>query len=115
MIRNLTLEEINIWDGDQLQIRIPAEGQVRDSHNAISGEVVVDTIEGIPVVEVILGKVDLPEPQEGTSLIVTRVVAEAAAAQGRTTSDLLLCSSSSAVRDHEGNEIGCRQLARLTR
>lgn len=115
MIRNLTEASITIYDGDKPLIMFPSDVQLRDIVHAISGEVIIGEVEGIPIVELILGKVNLPEPEDETFLLVNRIVAEAAAAQGRTVSDLLLMSPSSTVRDVEGHIIGCRQLMRLPR
>lgn len=115
MIRNLTMGDITFWEGNTPGPQFPREGDWKDCTNAISGEVVIDEIEGIPLVEMTLGKVQLPDPERDTYLLVTRIVAEAAAAQGRTTSDLLIPSRP--VKDPSDDNIivGYRQVQRLPR
>lgn len=71
---------------------------------SVSREVIGD-INGIPVNKSVFGEVvGLPEYQEDTIYIVSRVVAEAAKRP-----DLYVVDD--AVRDSEGRIIGCRALA----
>jgi hypothetical protein len=55
--------------------------------------------------------VDLPQPQEGTFLFVSRVVAQVAALSGRKTEDLVFPAAT--VRDKGGRIIGILSLGRL--
>jgi hypothetical protein len=67
-----------------------------------------DTVCGIPITKTRFGEVEgLPEPEEGTTFVVSRMVAESM--PGR--SDLLIPNES--VRDEGGNIIGCRSLTRV--
>jgi hypothetical protein len=67
-----------------------------------------DTVCGIPITKTRFGEVEgLPEPEDGTTFVVSRMVAEAL--PGR--SDLLIPNES--VRDEGGNIIGCRSLTRV--
>lgn len=76
---------------------------------------VVDTLrladgQEIPVVETAMGELTgLPDTKPGTYLVVSRLVAEAAPDRA----DLLIPGK--AVRDAEGNVVGCETLARLPR
>lgn len=95
-ILNFTANDIIICDDDDEPIRqFPREGNWKDRFHAISGQaqMVVDEIEGVPIMEITLGKVNLPDLERDTYLLVNRIVAEAAAAQGRTTTDLLIPES----------------------
>lgn len=115
-IRNFTTSDIVICDDDDNPVlQFPREGNWKDRQNAISSQVVIDEIEGIPIVEMTLGKVDLPDMQRNTFLLVNRIVAEAAAAQGRTTSDLLIPTSPVRLQGEDDgcNIIGYRHMRRL--
>lgn len=62
----------------------------------------------IPVVKITWGEIEnLPDPAEGVRYIVSRIVADAAKAQGRT--DCLVPDT--VVRDDKGIILGCRSLA----
>jgi len=118
--RNLTLREIVILDkNDQPTHRLPAEGDCNNYSDSICGDVVTRNINGIDVVDTVLGKVSLPDPEKDTFLIVDRIVAEAAAAQGRVTTDLLMPSEPRRGPSHkginQGEIIGWRQLAQIPR
>ena len=108
-IVNLTPHEVKVLDDDDSVIAtFPSSGVARASqHNVLVGE-----IESIPVVKTEFGEVSgLPEPTGGVVFIVSRITAEAAQAQGRSTDDLL--TTSGAVRDSQGRIVGCRAFARL--
>jgi hypothetical protein len=113
MIRNLTPHEITIMGDDGTVIaRLPSEGVAR----ATQVDEAVDTVTingaAVPIVRTKYGApVDLPAPVDGVYLIVSLLTANAAAAAGRPTHDLLLTSG--AVRDNDGRIVGCRQFARL--
>ena len=67
-------------------------------------------INGIPMTRKCFGMVtNLPCYEAGVFLIVSRMVAEAAKAQGRTTGDLLVPDDM--VRNSEGHILGCRAFA----
>lgn len=106
MIRNLTPHAITVVDsnGNPLETFLPAgpPARVHEHHNPLPW------VDGWPLSEVLLGGVyDLPHPEPGVWLIVSRMVAEAVPERG----DLLLVSQT--VRDHEGRIIGCRGFATL--
>jgi hypothetical protein len=66
----------------------------------------------IPVVKMTYGETtDLPEPQEGTMYFVSLLTAQAAAAHGRRTDDLLFSGKS--VRGRDGRIIGLLSFAQL--
>lgn len=110
MFINLMPHEVVILPADGGEIRIPSTGLARCK----AGRVVVDRVSvdgvSIPVTEVVIGEVEnLPEPQEGVVFIVSLLVAQKAARDGRT-ADILVPDES--VRDEAGRIIGCRALAR---
>jgi hypothetical protein len=66
----------------------------------------------IPVVRMSYGEpTDLPEPEDGTFYYVSVLTAQAAAASGRRTDDLLF--SGKAVRGRDGRIVGLVSFARL--
>ena len=75
-----------------------------------NGEVEING-EKIPVNKVSYGEVELPPPQEGVYLFVSKIAAEAAKAQGRAVDDLLIPGET--VRDGEGKVIGILNFSRL--
>ena len=77
----------------------------------MSSESPAGTVDGIPLVEVQYGRLEgLPRPSLGVYLVVSAITAQAARAQGRDTSDLLLTTG--LVRDAEGRIVGCTAFAR---
>jgi len=67
---------------------------------------------GVPVVRMTYGEVgDLPEPEQGTFYYVSLLTAQAAAAHGRQTDDLLFGGKS--VRNREGRIMGLLSFAQL--
>ena len=67
-----------------------------------------DSVCGIPITKTEFGEVEgLPEPKEGTTYVVSRMVAEAAKERG----DLFIPNES--VRDESGRIIGCRSLTQV--
>lgn len=67
----------------------------------------VDVVNRVPITETQFGETqDLPDPQEGTLLIVSRLVLTA----NPDRNDLVVPNE--LVRDTEGNIIGCQSLAR---
>jgi len=86
---------------------IPSAGIAR----AMSSESPAGTVDGIPLVEVQYGRLEgLPKPSLGVYLVVSAITAQAARAQGRDTSDLLLTTG--LVRDADGRIVGCTAFAR---
>lgn len=104
MFKNLTPHELNIVTADGI-LDVPASGTVaRCSQREIS----VDIIHGVEITRQVFGAVvDLPEPEDGTYYIVSRIVA--AACEDR--DDLLIPGP--LVRDDAGNVIGCKGLSVL--
>lgn len=102
-IINATPHAVTIMDGDNNIIRALAPSGICP-RCSVTRET-VSNIAGIPVNKSVFGEVvGLPEYQEGTIYIVSRVVAEAARR-----SDLYIVDD--AVRDEAGRIIGCRALA----
>ena len=101
---NLTPHTINILnEHDQEIMAIPANGIV--ARCSLSEETVM-MIDGINVTRQTFGDVfDLPEPQEGTFFIVSRLVAMAAPDR----LDLLIPGP--LVRNDQGQPIGCHGLS----
>lgn len=106
-IINLTPHEINIVSEDgTVKMSFPSEGIARASQKMV----VVGSLNSVELVSIEFGKTeDLPKPQEGRYFIVSMVTANAAKAEGRTTSDLLVTADP--VRDEAGRIIGCRRFA----
>jgi hypothetical protein len=103
-------------EGEPVTLVIPPSGQVARCAEMASRVGTVchresATIRGgidVPVVKMIYGEITgLPEPQPGRYYIVSRLVAEAAAALGRR--DCLVPAQT--VRDGQGRITGCRALA----
>ena len=102
-IINATPHAVTIMDGDNNVIRTFAPSGICP-RCSVTRET-VGTVNGIPVNKSVFGEVvGLPEYQEGTIYIVSRVVAEAAKRN-----DLFIVDD--AVRDEAGRIIGCRALA----
>lgn len=104
VLKNCTPHALNILVGDEVIDLAPSGIIPRCSQSEVSdGEVA-----GIPVTRQVFGEVvDLPEPEEGTFLVVSRLVASACPER----SDLLIPGP--LVRDEEGKVVGCRGLSRL--
>ena len=85
-------------------------------HDELVGYLPVEGDHGdhaVEVVETAFSAGVLPEPVVGVYLVVSSVVALAAQAAGRPVHDLLMTSG--AVRNNQGQIIGCRRFARLPR
>jgi hypothetical protein len=103
-IVNLTPHEITIvGENGEVTHRIPPSGLVSRVRETSIG---IRHVNGIPVVRKTFGEVvNLPEPEEGTVYIVSRMII--AASPDRT--DLL--SPGDLVRDDVGKIIGCKNFA----
>lgn len=102
-IINATPHAVTIMDGDNNVVRTFAPSGICP-RCSVTRET-VGTVNGIPVNKSIFGEVvGLPEYEEGTIYIVSRVVAEASRRE-----DLYVVDD--AVRDDQGRIIGCRALA----
>ena len=104
VVINLCPHPLNILD---------SEGEVRDFPKCETPARVSQTEElegyilGVPVTKQKFGQVEnLPEYKQGTFYVVSRMVAAAAAAEGRKTSDLLIPGPG--VRDEQGRIIGAK-------
>ena len=103
---NLTPHAINLYgqDGKTLLASIqPTAPAARCKQEAVC----CGHVGGVPVYRMEFGEVEnLPEPQEGTVYIVSRLVATAANRAD------VLCPGA-AVRDEQGRVIGCVGLSRI--
>ena len=105
MIANLTPHIVNIFVDGVEKLTLPPSGIVP---RCSQSEEQWGTVDGIPVSRQAFGEVvDLPAPQPGVYLVVSRLVA--AACPNR---DDLLCPGSM-VRGHNGQPIGCNGLAKI--
>lgn len=108
---NLTPHEVKIVDEDgNVLIAVPSSGVARAIQNdKVSGSIEIDGVE-VEVVNTTFGQtIDLPEPTEGATYIVSIITVSAARANGRSTDDLLITSGP--VRSDDGRIIGARRLA----
>ncbi|HZV49905.1 MAG TPA: hypothetical protein VFD49_09090 [Candidatus Dormibacteraeota bacterium] len=108
-LRNLTPHAITVRlaDGATLTVEPEPEPARCKEERELAGTLSVDGRE-IPIWRLCLGEVHgLPEPQDGTILIVSRVVAEAA----RDRIDLLIPGPG--LRDQAGRIVACDGLSRL--
>lgn len=106
-ICNLTPHAVNLVgdDGNVIRTYEPI-GLARAEQKSV----VCGTLDGIELVKTVFGKVEgLSDYQEGVFYIVSAITANAAKAEGRTTADLLIVSD--AVRNDQGQIIGCRRFA----
>ena len=119
-IINLTPHEVVVIDGSTLAVlqRYPSAGEARVKVlRHAYGLVTVGVSPGgspvlVPVYRTTFGAlVDLPEPRVGTAYIVSRIAAEVARAEGRSTADLLIPDD--VLRGPDGQGVGCRAFAVL--
>jgi hypothetical protein len=108
-IINLTPHEVTLLDGDGNVVRcIPTSGVAR----AAKRDRPAAPVDGVPTVRSDFGEVtDLPAPSDGVFYIVSSIAAQAAAASGRPTADLLIPGT--VRRDEEGRPLGVTELARV--
>lgn len=106
-IVNLTPHAVNIIAEDGgLVATFPSEGVARATQHAER----VGELNGIELVSMKFGDpIDLPAPVEDTFFVVSIITANAAAACGRGTDDLLITADP--VRNDAGQIIGCRRFA----
>lgn len=106
-IVNLTPHAVNVVAEDgTVKAAFPSEGIARASQTAEH----VGELDGIELVSMKFGATeDLPAPEDGTYYIVSVITANAAKAEGRTTSDLVITADP--VRDDSGRIIGCKRFA----
>lgn len=106
-IRNLTPHTVSVVAEDgSVKAVFPSEGIARASQTAEH----VGELDGIELVSMRFGATeDLPAPEDGTYYIVSVITANAAKAEGRTTSDLVITADP--VRDDSGRIIGCKRFA----
>ena len=104
MFVNLTPHPITVvLEDEKIMVIDPAAGVPA---RVAQQDVAVDTFDGVPLFRQEFGQViDLPDPVDGTMLIVSALVR--AACPDR----LDLASPTGLVRDAEGKIIGCRGLA----
>lgn len=105
MIKNLTSHAINVFVEGEERLILPPSGVIA---RCSQREEIIDEIAGIPVTRQTFGEVvDLPAPEDGTYLVVSRLVA--AACPERTD---LLCPGPM-VRGENGRPVGCNGLAKV--
>ena len=107
-IRNLTPHAVNIIaENGTVKATFEPTGIVARATQQAEH---VGEVNGIELVSMVFGAtVDLPEPEDDVMLIVSIITINAAKAQGRTTSDLLMTADP--VRNESGQIIGCRRFA----
>ena len=104
-IRNLTPHILNIVAADGTVVNIEPSGIVP---RVSSSQEIVEVINGINVSHEVLGDViDLPAPEEGVVLVVSRLVASAVSGRN----DVLVPGA--LLRNDQGQVIGANGLARL--
>lgn len=104
---NLTPHDVNYIRDDGTTVTFPSQGVARAAQTTVLDHV---TDDGYRITRTSFGEpVDLPEPVEGTYLIVSLATAKAAIQYGRGASDLLMPNET--VRDSAGRIIGCRSFA----
>ena len=107
-IVNCTPHVINVVVGDKVIDLAPSGINPRVSVKSELSESILISGTEVPVYQDTYGELnDLPEQQEGTFLVVSRLVA--AAAKGR--NDLLVPGA--LIRNEAGQPIGCKGLARI--
>ena len=106
-IKNLTPHTVSIINEDgTVKAAFPSESIARASQTAEH----VGELDGIELVSMKFGATeDLPAPEDGIYYIVSVITANAAKAEGRTTSDLVITADP--VRDDSGRIIGCKRFA----
>jgi len=107
-MRNYTPHTINLLDEDNKELfSIPPEGEVPRVEEKSEKIGSVGFAEVAPLYKVELGQVkNLPEPEEGVVLIVSKMVARAS-----NRNDLIVPIN--LVRNEQGRIIGCRGFARV--
>jgi len=93
--------------------KFSSEGAVRAAQKDVpAGEIQLERGISVELISTEFGEVSgLPEPQIDTYYVVSVVAANAAKAQGRSTTDLLLVADT--VRNAGGQIIGCQKFARV--
>jgi len=111
MLVNVTPHPVVIYgQGDTVLADIPASGVIARIAETVTPCPAVD---GLPGSLVTLGEIEgLPEPVEGTWVIVSMPLAMAALAARSTRADLVYPYGQ--VRDGGGRIIGCRSLGTIT-
>ncbi len=92
---------------------LPPSGKVAraSQKEEIAGFILVNDVE-VPVVRMTYGEpINLPEPKEGVVYFVSLLTAQAAAATGRRTDDLVFAGKT--VRSKEGSIIGITSFGKL--
>ena len=105
-ILNYTPHVVTMVDGDNnIILELPSNGVARCS----STRYAVGQVNGIPMNRTVFGEISgLPDPKDGTYIVVSRIVAEAA---GDSRNDLLVVDDT--VRGADGQIIGARAFARI--
>lgn len=106
-IKNLTPHTVNVIAEDgTIKATFPSEGSAR----ADQIEEHISELNEIELVSMKFGKTEgLPVFEDDTYYIVSVITANAAKAEGRVTSDLLITADP--VRDDSGRIIGCKRFA----
>ena len=107
-IINLTPHDINIVDGEgNVLVVLPG---TETPARAMQAEKALGVINDIPVIGMEFGEPEnLPTPEDGVWLLVSKTTADAALKSGRTVADLLLTGKT--VRDANNRIIGCQALS----
>ena len=108
IIVNLTPHELNVVKKDGSIMTIAPSGQIA---RVGQSEEVIGVINGAEVTQQIFdGEVTIPQPEDKTYFVVSRLAASALAERGRK-ADILVPGP--AVRDDQGKIVGCRGFSQL--
>ena len=106
---NLTPHAVTILGSEgELIAKIESSGNARSKQESSP----IGLLDNIPLFQTFYGApIDLPDPEDGTILIVSKITADAAKQVGRSTDDLYIVFDT--VRDpaNPSNILGCRGLA----
>lgn len=116
-IRNFTPHTINVFTEEGAEFSFPSEGIARVAASEEPfGEIKVTdgNINGIPVVRTTYGKIEgLPDPEDGTTYIVSYVVLNALAGSNRLDCVAPNTSPQGAIRASDGKIIGVKGFQRI--
>lgn len=106
---NLTPHAVTILGSEgELIMEVQSSGNARAKQESSP----IGLLDNIPLFETHYGApIDLPDPEEGTILIVSKITADAAKQVGRSLDDLYLVFDTVRDPSNPSNILGCRGLA----